>query len=716
MAVTAKHIHTSDAPADATAKSWTTLWHSEYIYAIQMVNAEALGYVELTKKQLRDAKTFIKNHGFANLNKTLLSNKTLTTSKLVGILSSNLPGSPMQAAQAASRLARKLQRIAASMKQLCGRDGYAHPVAYMVTLTVENVDLGNLAFTIKQFDTAEDGLRNSFTQKRGVLHNQLPAIGKRGSHAAYLGDLIATEITTNPDCMKNRRGKGLYHPHNHMIIIFDNPLSEAPVKLTQQEVPNMIETAVFMPAAAAMIFSYWAKLNRASKVSPQGFSLERAYVKNSDGARHDDMTAALAEAAKYPVKPDIYNNLTIHPTIFSSKVIAELRNATKGRKMVRAHGLMRDSVGYINWAEKSDLGTAILAASYPDESARTSVPDFFTKRCEQSQDGKLTGGADLSNDQLLYFNQATLAGAGFDSGLLEGISWPDSKRGKTYRYLTEHLLFSDRGKSGALNRADDWLDALETDRNDALAHGRKTGYVDAKMSDTRRIRSAMDTLLADDGSYTFHVSWSRRAKLLNALDTMSAYEKSGAVSWAGLLAHHYTPTPEETALVDLFGYKLFGLANDGKKWHKNKGKWERVGKGATLPDKWLKAFAAYKYLGRDFVADALWHADRETIEKLGWMTSISNFVNGKWRHRPTYKRDGGEWITQNEDVWLSLAMTILALTGCTEEALADKIAVDESDNFVDAAPDSFTDCVVTTRKPLQEIVNTLASKPRKKVI
>lgn len=707
----AKHIHSSDCPADATAESWETLWRSEYIYAVQMVHAQALGYVELTHKQLRDAKTFIKNHGYANLTKTMLSNATVTTSKLVGVLSSNLPGSPMQAAQAATRLARKLQRIAASMKQLCSRAGYEHPVAYMVTLTVQSVDKGTLAFTLKQFDTAEDGLRNSFTQKRGVLHNRIPAIGKPGSRAAYLGDLIATEITTNPDCMKNRRGKGLYHPHNHMIIVFDKPLSEVPMKITQKQVPNMIEKAVVMPAAAAMIFTYWAKLNRASKVSPQGFSLERAYVKGSDGSRHDDLTAALAEAAKYPVKPDIYKNLTTHPTIFSSKVIAELRNATKGRKMVRAHGLMRDAVGYINWAEKSDLGTAILAASYAGESTRTSVPDFFTKRWEQVQDGKLTGGQDLSNDQLLYFNQASLAGAGFDSGLLEGVSWPDTKRGNTYKYLTERLLFATRGKSGALKRADGWLDALDADRNDDLMHGRKTGCVDAKIADTRRVRQAMDSLLDDNGSYDFHVGWSRRAKILNAFDTMNAYEKSGAVCWADVLARHITPTPEETAIIELFGYKLFGLPNDGKKWVKNKkGEWKLAGSGAKLPDEWLKAFAAYKYLGRVFVADALWHADRDTIKKLGWMTNISNFVNGEWEHYETYTIDGFTCQTQFSDIQLSLAMIILAFTGCSEEALADKLTVDENDNFVDAAPDSFTDCAVATREQLQKIVDTLASK------
>lgn len=671
----AKHLHGKKNSQDATAASWRTGWDSEYIHAEHLLNANGLGLIKLSKNQTLNAKTFLKTRGYANKRKTVIANGSITTSKMVGVISSGLPGSPIHEMQDAARQSRKIQRIAAVMRMLCAREGVAIPVTYMITYTVPNQDLGTLKAVLVSFNTAQCKLRDSLTKPKGYLHNNLPA--EDGGTARFMGDSINTEITINEACMGLKCPAGLFHAHNHQVATFDKPLDETLVTFTQADVPNMIETTATMGAGAFELFKFWANLNCGVKLSAKAFSCERAYVEDEDGDRHDDVTAALAEANKYPIKPTIYKRLPAKPSLFSTKVMAELINATAKRKMRRNHGLMLTAAGYVNWAESSKLGPAIMVACFKGEkSSRTYVPDLFTARWEHSvkaNRGVLDHREDLTDEQLLWFNRPVLAGAGFDAGLLEGIDWPDDERGETYKWLTEQLIFADRGKAGALAHADSWTAALEADRADAVDKGQKTGYIDAKLADVSRVRDAMANLLDDNGGYTFKVNWTRRAKVLAALDTMNEYDKK-AEKWTAISADREAktwravgsmakPSQQELALMDLFGRGLFGAAPDAR----------------FLPESWFKAFALYKKLGRDLAAKMLWTCTSDDLQ------AARGCVTG----------------TALELVQLYI------LTGCEDGTNA--IDRNEADDIFDTetSADSYTDSAVTTHEQVQAIVDKL---------
>lgn len=257
----------------------------------------------------------------------------------------------------------------------------------MLTVSRQNTHKGKLVEEYKKhrsrvsrMQTAlKDGARNK---------NGLQLVGGQ-----YLGAFASHEITVNNDIFNARGTTKLYHPHTHILIISDAPLD--------------------MDATADVLWKKWQALNIKDgvPVDRKGFKFIEAYDPNAPktGKMMDDnKMAAVKEAVKYSVKPDIWSKLSDVNDTYQLEVFAEIYNAVKRSVVKQSYGLLDTARNYISTYKPF---SSAMSFSITDR-----FPDIVTQLSELVFDsGKSKHGGynafykrELTPDEIIYYNRGLI--------------------------------------------------------------------------------------------------------------------------------------------------------------------------------------------------------------------------------------------------------------------------------------------------------------------
>lgn len=434
--------------------------------------------------------------------------------KPFGVYTSGIPGSPMRAVCDASKQERNLRYVMDTALELADCQNIKKVCGYFLTITIPNVDLDELETAFPELGKNGSRFVKSLydANKRG---NGAVLTGYFGDQVHVLGTLLKLETTVNKDCLKHHIGSGIFHPHLHLLILTDGPLN--------------------IPATKADLFKKWQERNPTLKLSPDAFKLESVYSHNDvELGAGGALRSAAVEAAKYTVKPDFYKNFAKNPSKFGAKVAAELLKATKHVHALRAAGLVALAQGYLALTRKQKgLYEASMAGGYMSNNQEQSlddvyVPDIYTKLAVM-RSGHLISERQLSDRELLGANRSLLEGAVL--GNCQRLVWPDTKRGRLYKYLFEHTAFM-KNRQDLENRLKLWAEArgYQYDRafnayQDALDAGDDEAIIDAKqalarldeqINDLHRLQNA----LPDDLSKIQYTDLHRLGKLMAMFDKM----------------------------------------------------------------------------------------------------------------------------------------------------------------------------------------------------
>ena len=425
----------------------------------------------------------------------IYSNSEGTASKPTFYLTSKMAHSPLREISDSSKRVSEGRLMAQTVLEMAKYRGFDKPQAYFLTLTVPNCDKDGLASALSDLFTnvsavlkaLKDGTRN----QNGL---RLPALN--GKKADFLGAMASFEITVNLIKMRNHETDGLYHPHCHILLLFDRPLV-----LTQGPL-----------SAPVTMFNYWQKKNANSWLSSQAFDLEPCYDKDTGTM---NMADAINEASKYAIKPDFYTRFPSEPDDWSVSVFSELMKAIKGRKMKRSTGLFYDAQGYISWLKKGAKGkdgswhnifSAVLSGHYTDEDD-SRVPDILTHsykfehgRLNDSHDAKhewsdptdfqsmFNGGmpakkAGLSAQEILYANSSILKHSMWT--LPVGINWSDNDKAQMYKWLLERTEFFN------LATVDNWISYLEKQLSRKNLSKDDFNHYQCQLADVKRFKASL---------------------------------------------------------------------------------------------------------------------------------------------------------------------------------------------------------------------------------
>ena len=492
---------------------------------------------------------------------SIYSNSERTASKPTFYLTSKMAHSPLREISDSSRrvsegrlLAQTVLEMARyrSIEELQALNGgkepkeedIRKPQAYFLTLTVPNCDKGDLKVALSELSTnssavlkaLKDGTRN----KNGLrLRNDVD-----GNYVNFLGAMVSLEITVNLRKMRNHDTAGLYHPHAHILLLFDRPLllGDGPL------------------SASTTMFNYWQAKNSNSWLSRQAFDLERCYDSATGTMK---MADAIKEASKYAIKPDFYTRFPSVPDDWSVSVFAELMKAIKGRKMKRSTGLFYEAQGYISWLKKGakdndgvhhDIYSAVLSGHYSDEDD-SRVPDIFTHsyKFERGQldshdaktewiekdepddldlnsffdpdfdpdsvpETKYELRAGLSAAEILYANSSLLSHSMWK--LPSDIHWPNNDKAKLYKWLLERTVFFKK------STIDDWISYLDNMLlcfRDELSESQIRHYC-CQLDDVKRLKVALGDF---DGGSMIVPDFNEQYRRLALYDQMKQHRAKG---------------------------------------------------------------------------------------------------------------------------------------------------------------------------------------------
>lgn len=430
---------------------------------------------DLTWKQY----TFLKDTGgVVTASPTrIYSSSDFTATKAPFYLTTKLAHSPLREINDSSKRNTEGRFLSQTVLEIAKYRGYDKPQAYFMTLTVPNCDLGELSDTLSKLmsDVAKvtKALKDGTNNKNGL---RLPSFGSK--KAQFLGSLISFEITVNQLKLSYEEGAGLFHPHCHLILLFDRPLAQY--------------------RSSKTMFDYWKSKNVGSWLSEEAFSLEPCYDRETGTM---DITSAMHEASKYAVKPDFYKRFPHTPSEFSTKVFTELMRSIKSRQLKRRTGLFYDAQGFNGWGRNGikvgkkhyDIYSAMLSSHYVDEPDKR-VPDVYThsyavqsghilteKKPFRSDFGALFKDCDdrlshMTRAEIIYANAGLLMHSIFE--LPDDTVWPDTDKAQLYKWLLSRMKFFNLGTvkdwaSDLKARADD-AEAKSKDDDDALSkHAKK---------------------------------------------------------------------------------------------------------------------------------------------------------------------------------------------------------------------------------------------------
>ena len=442
---------------------------------------------DITKKQYEELKSTGGHVSFRTQTMVTYTDGAATSGKPVTIYTTNIAGSPMRALAQASQREYDIRYTMATAARTAAFYGHSKIYGYFLTITIPNVGLGKLKKAFRTLSRKAGQFRKAIedaTRRKGNLQ----LTGRYGKAVALLGAVLKLEITVNEVSLKNHFKTNLYHPHAHILLITDAPLN---CQLTKFD-----------------LFQYWQKKNPSLQLSAKAFKLEPCYSK--DGIAVGDSAAlrsAVVEAAKYTIKPDYYKHFPKVPTKYAAKIFAELRRATKGAQVMRSSGIMAKAKGFINWSSRQKpLHEAMLAGGYDENMPLEDVyvPDVYS-RVSTIRNGHVLEDRELTGDELLGANRTLLQNAILDDvdHHLAMLKWPDSEKGRLYRYLVESTDFI-KSRTDLMKRFDLWEKArqyqwnnlysqlqLETDDDKAADLEARLEKVTLQQDDLQRLREAI---------------------------------------------------------------------------------------------------------------------------------------------------------------------------------------------------------------------------------
>lgn len=378
------------------ADLFSTSIHSEDNFTKMLVAVDSKGLLapknKLSDKTLKNMKSLIGVRQ-AKPSYDLLHSTDRSHGKMRKLISCGDHQSPLQQQQDSSTRVNLVmqqfdvaQRITEADARLFGGVS-GEMYTTMLTVSIKNRSKGTLEIEFKKHRdrvaAMMTALRNGAVNKNGV---QL--VGGQ-----YLGAFVSHENTVNEAVLKARGTSGLYHPHTHILIQSDAPLD--------------------IGATADVLWKKWQALNIKAGVSVdrQGFKFSEAYdpnaPKNGKLAK-ENKSAAIKEAVKYTVKPDIWNKLTDVNDSYQLSVFAELYNASKRSQVKLSYGILKEARTYIT---KFKPFSSAMSFSIADR-----FPDLVTQLSELVFDSKKSkhGGYDavykreLTPDELVYYNRGLI--------------------------------------------------------------------------------------------------------------------------------------------------------------------------------------------------------------------------------------------------------------------------------------------------------------------
>lgn len=397
-----------------------------------------------------------------------------TMGRPLSYMTSGISHSPSKALKLASERNSESHTALRILKWLLNRRGVKDWHAYFVTLTVPNVDMGQLADGIKKVrsNTAkvvkalQDGTRN----KNGL--RLLSDIDDNGNaeYANLLGALMSLECTIKPEFLIREYPKGIFHPHTHLLIITDK--------------------SVDMKYLEDRLFKYWSSKFSGQWLSPDAFIVEKSW----------NTADSISEMSKYIVKPDFYPRLPVKPTAFTKKLFAELFKAIKGVQAKATYGLLGLSMGLVKTMNKSPQGKFVLssvnAGALPTDNTGY-APDVVTKVTTVSK--KSCKSKELDDDELLYANRGILQYSVWHKP--QGIKYPDTKKGRLMKALVEDIDFAQSiydvldtwkvGRTDKVSQLETLLDFASDDQKKPLLR-RRLAVAKAQLEDVNKLSHAVE--------------------------------------------------------------------------------------------------------------------------------------------------------------------------------------------------------------------------------
>lgn len=431
---------------------------------------------DITEKQYKHLKATGGSVAVRNQAVVAVMDGTGRTGKPVGVFSSGIAGSPMRAVCDASRQERNLAYVIDTMLVMADAENLKHVHGYFLTITIPNVDADELVTAFRAMGANGSrfvrGLSDATRRNNGMV-----LTGRHGEAVHVRGSLLKLENTVNKNCLKHHIMKKICHPHMHLLLITDGPLN--------------------IPVTADALFRDWQKRNPDMKLSRDAFRLEPVYAHGQTelGTPKAKLRSAGVEAMKYTTKPDYLSHFPKHATKLTAYLTAQILKATKHVHVLRARGLVALAQGYLALMRKQKpLYQASMAASYDSDNQNIEevrVPDIYTK-LGVMRGGRMLSERDLSDKELLGANRCLLEGAIL--GSYKRLAWPDTKRGRLFKYVFEHTSYMTT-RQALENKLDLWADARAYQYNQAFL-----AYQDAQDNGDKELINKTKQELAQIGT------------------------------------------------------------------------------------------------------------------------------------------------------------------------------------------------------------------------
>lgn len=474
-----KHDKSTKKQVDNTIQSrYSTMIHTEQVFAKMMLRADERGL--LSKKMEIKAKNNMR--GFIGVmqskpNHALLHSSDNTHGKLRKLISCGNHHSPLQQQQDSSVRVNNVTKQFHVAQLLTDADSRifggvsGEMYTYILTVSRPNTHKGKLVADYTKLRTKvskvmtalKDGARNK---------NGLQLVGGQ-----YLGGFASHEVTVKEDVLQAKGVTKLYHPHTHILLISDAPLD--------------------VDATADVLYKKWDSINKDVHLSRKAFDLKPCYDKNDFKNGHlgkQNKVAAIKEAVKYTVKPDIWNKLDDINDSYTVEVFAELYNAVNNKRLKHSYGLLEMAQNFLTTFKKFENA---MAFSILEE-----FPDIVTQLSELVFDPTKSkfGGynahykRELTADEVVYYNR----------GLIEDILVTSTLEAKIEAFFDEYggklssrkqLLYADAFKAFTFMRTgQDLFDRLER-----FASVERVKGNDLKAYDINLLSQSIETLVAKQG-------------------------------------------------------------------------------------------------------------------------------------------------------------------------------------------------------------------------
>lgn len=355
--------------------------------------------------------------------------------------------------------------------------------AYFVTMTIPNVDLGTLHKSIKMIHKAASqmmtALRNANSNKNGLRLVCSEDDDGNITYTEYLGGLMALEVTINPVKLHRKDGKGLFHPHVHLLIQTKDPISCSWLK--------------------QRLFSYWkAKFGAKLYLSPKAFKVERSWNDND----------SISELNKYAVKPDFYMHFSRKPNSFTMSVFSELLKSIKNVKMHITYGWLRNATRLVKKMSETAVGryvmSAINAGLLPADQSGY-APDIVTSVATISNKAFDVRG--LGDDELIYANQNILKYSLWHKP--QNIKYPDTVLGQWFKELIDDITFASsiwdvldnwrNNRQAKVDSIDNRLHAKHVTTMKKNVLNKRLRVAEAQLDDVDKLIKAVSSHISRDG-------------------------------------------------------------------------------------------------------------------------------------------------------------------------------------------------------------------------